>query len=281
MKIIDVSNYQGNIDWKMVKADGVEGVIIRAGWGKGNVDPKFKKNIDGAISVGMNVGIYWFSYAYTVDMAKKEVEYCDKVINPWKACINLPVFFDWEYDSMNWAKKNGVTPGKQLITDMNLAFCDGIAKLGYKSGYYLNQDYSKNYIDESKLKAHKRWFAKYTVVEQKDCYLWQYSSKGRVAGINGNVDMDKLFDTDGVKEEPKEEQKEEQKTGLEGIAMPVIKKGSRGKAVKIWQIIIGVNADGIFGQKTLEATLNFQKKKKLEVDGIVGKNTWKAGLESV
>lgn len=216
MKVLDVSVYQGDIDWKKVKADGVEGVIIRAGYGKGNIDQKFKKNIEGAIAVGLNIGAYWFSYAYTVSMARNEGTFFHSVIKKYKDKINLPVFFDWEYDSMNWAKKNGVTPDKALITEMNRAFCERMADFGYISGYYLNLDYSKNYIDEKKLKAYKRWFARYTVTEQKDCYLWQYTSKGRVAGISGNVDMNKLF---GAVESV---QPEKEKKSNEEIAQEVI-----------------------------------------------------------
>lgn len=284
MRVLDVSNYQGDIDWKKVKADGIEGVIIRAGWGKGNVDPKFIQNIAGASAEGLNIGIYWFSYAYTVQMAKHEAIYCHATIGNYRSRINLPVFYDWEYDSMRWAEKNGVKPGKNLITEMNMEFCRAITEIGYKAGYYLNLDYSKNYIDESRLNAYKRWFARYTTTEQKDCYLWQYTSKGRVQGINGNVDMNILHDTTDtvtvIPDPVEEQQKNNGKVEVE-YDMPVIKKGSRGKAVKIWQIIVGVEADGVFGAKTLEATKEFQRKKKLVIDGIVGEKSWKAGLDSV
>ena len=282
MKVIDVSEYQGDVIWPMVKEDGVIGTVIRAGYGKKNEDPKFRRNAEGAIAAGISVGIYWFSYAYTEEMARSEAVACANLIGQYKAGINMPVFFDWEYDSMNWAKKHGVTPGKDLITRMILAFCQKITELGYEAGYYLNQDYARNYVDETKLTAYKRWFAKYTVTEQKNCWLWQYTSKGRVLGISGNVDVNRLY---GTVEMPatQTQQDTQPAAGVEGeeINVRMIKKGSRGKAVKIWQIIVGVEADGIFGKQTHDATIAFQQKKHLEVDGIVGKNTWKAGLESV
>lgn len=277
MKIIDVSQYQGNIDWNKVKAAGVQGVIIRAGWGKGNVDPKFHQNAEAATAAGLNVGIYWFSYAYTVQMAKQEAVYCHSVIGKYQNKINLPVFFDWEYDSMRWAEKNGKKPDRTLITAMIMEFCAKIKELGYKTGYYLNQDYAKNHVDETKLRIYKRWFAKYTTTEQKDCYLWQYTSKGTVDGIKGNVDVNRLWNLeDAVEVAPVQ-----QATMEEEYDMREIRRGSRGKAVKIWQIIVGADPDGIFGAKTEAATKEFQKKKGLVVDGIVGKNSWKAGLESV
>lgn len=191
-KIIDVSKWQGVINWDRVKATGITGTIIRAGYGAGTADAKFKANIEGAIRVGMDIGIYWFSYAYTTDMARREALHCNDFIAPYKDKINLPVFFDWEYDSAKAAGKAGVNCNKTLITAMNRSFCEEIEKLGYVAGYYLNLDYSKNKIDESQLTKYKRWFARYVKAEQKNCYLWQYSSNGKVDGISGDVDMNIL-----------------------------------------------------------------------------------------
>lgn len=194
MKMIDISKWQGTINFKKVKSAGIDGVVIRAGYGKGNHDPKFKEYVEGAIAAGIEyIGVYWFSYAYTVDMAKREAQYCNDVISDYKSHINLPVFFDWEYDSMNYAKKLGMKCNKTLITDMNISFCQRIKELGYEPGYYLNLDYSKNYIDESRLTGYKRWFAYYSSKRQSNCYLWQYSSSGKVNGISGNVDMNELI----------------------------------------------------------------------------------------
>lgn len=194
MKIIDVSVHQGNINWKKVKAAEVNGVIIRAGYGKGNVDGKLKVNIEGAIASGIKyIGVYWFSYAYTLDMARREAQFCNDIIAPYKKYLNLGVYFDWEYDSMNYAKKNGITPNKSLITDMNLYFCRKITDLGYKAGYYLNRDYSRNYIDDTKLKSYRRWYAWYNESQPTDCYVWQFTSSGRVSGIIGDVDLNKLM----------------------------------------------------------------------------------------
>lgn len=203
MKIIDVSKWQGAINFKKVKSAGIDGVVIRAGYGKGNNDPKFKDYIEGAIAAGIEyIGIYWFSYAYTVDMARREAQYCNDVISGYKNHINLPVFFDWEYDSMNYAHKVGVYPKKTLITDMNIAFCQRIKELGYEPGYYLNLDYSRNYIDVSRLTEFKKWFAYYSSTKQTNCYLWQYTSSGKVSGISGNVDMNELIGK--VEDQPKD-----------------------------------------------------------------------------
>jgi len=192
MKVIDVSYHQGNIDFNKVRQDGVEGVIIRGGYGNGNIDKQFHRYITDAIKTGLHIGIYWFSYAYTIQMADVEAKHCIKLIEQYRKYIDLPVFFDWEYDSFKYAGKHGISPDKQLITGMNAVFCQVIYNAGYKAGYYLNLDYSKHYIDESKLRLYKRWFARYTNIPQTNCYMWQYSSKGTVNGITGNVDMDIL-----------------------------------------------------------------------------------------
>ena len=207
MKIIDVSEHNGKIDFNKVKADGIEGVIIRAGYGKGNVDKTFTSNITGAIKAELHIGIYWFSYAFTEDMARREARFCNDIIAPYKVNIDLPVFFDWEYDSMKYAKKNNVAADKDLITKMTKAFCEEITSLGYVAGYYLNLDYSKNYYDEDQLSEYKRWFARYVKTEQKDCYLWQNSNKGTVDGISGSVDTDVLMvEMDVETPEPKIEE---------------------------------------------------------------------------
>jgi LysM repeat protein len=191
-KLIDVSTWNENINYNTAKASGISGVIIRAGFGSSTVDNEFVNHITGAIKAGLHIGIYWFSYAYTTSAARQEAEFCNSVISKYKDKIDLGVYFDWEYDSMNYARNNGVYPDRNLITQMNVEFCKRITELGYKAGYYLNLDYSRNYIDESKLKGYLRWFAYYGE-QQNDCYIQQYTSTGRVNGVNGNVDMNWLI----------------------------------------------------------------------------------------
>lgn len=193
MLVLDLSEHNGRVNFDKVKAGEAAGLIIRAGYGRGNTDKRFKDYIKGAIDAGFEyLGIYWFSYAFSVDMARKEAEYCDRLISPYKHRLNLGVYFDWEYDSMTYARKVGKYPNKAMITDMTLAFCEEITELGYKAGYYLNQDYARNYVDETRLTAYRRWFAKYTNIKQSDCYMWQYSSTGKIDGINTNVDVNRL-----------------------------------------------------------------------------------------
>ena len=192
-KMIDVSSWQGNINWNKVKADGVTGVIIRAGFANDTVDNKFINNINGAIRAGIHIGIYWFSYAYTNAMARREAEFCIKTLAPYKKYIDMPVFFDWEYDSMRYARKCGEYPGRSLVTSMTKAFCERIRSAGYMAGVYYNYDYKVNYYDFSQLTACFKWYALYTNERANGADIQQYSSSGHVDGISGNVDMNRCY----------------------------------------------------------------------------------------
>lgn len=210
MKIIDISEHNGKIDFSKVKNDGIEGVIIRAGYGKGNADKYFVRNINGVIKNKLHMGIYWFSYAYTKEMAKREARYCNDLIQTYKLNIDLPVFFDWEYDSMRYAKKNKAEVDKALIVAMTKAFCDEITELGYTAGYYTNHDYfNQFYKGASSLKKYKIWFADYEN-EYKDCYIQQTSASRVISGIDGKVDTD-ILRGEIYKESPSEAQGEPQK----------------------------------------------------------------------
>lgn len=288
MVILDISHHHGSIDWSKAKAAGVGGAIIRAGRGSSGADRMFTTHIKGAIAEGVPVGVYYFSYAYTTKMARREAARCLEIIKPYKDKIVLPVFFDWEYDSMSYARKNGVKPGRDLITEMHKAFLEPIELAGYRGGYYSNKDYiASGYIDRKALRGYVFWFARYTSTIQTDCDLWQFTESGKLQGVPGAFDLSRVMNPAimaGIQTTAAPKKKTARKTKVDilgGISMRTIKKGSTGKAVKVWQIIVGVTDDGIFGEKTEAATRAFQKKKKLKDDGIVEADDWKAGLQSV
>ena len=189
VKGIDVSKHQGSIDWEKVKKAGVQFAMIRAGFGRNNIDPQFKRNITECNRLGIPCGVYWFSYAYTEAMAKKEAAYCLAAIKPYK--IEYPVCFDLEYDTVKFAKTKGVTINKYLAYKLVRAFCSGIEKAGYYAMNYSNQDYLKNMFPEDTTKEYDLWYAYYhEKSNRKDAGIWQYSSTGKVDGITGNVDLD-------------------------------------------------------------------------------------------
>ena len=202
-QIIDISTWNGAVDFEKVKAAGIEGVILRAGFGNGTLDNEFIGNINRAIDAEMKyIGAYWFGYAFSADMAVKEAIECDKILEKYKDWLNLGVFYDWEYDSENYAKKHRVTPTRDLVTIMNKAFCNKITELGYVAGYYLNYDYSTRLIDESQLTTYRRWFASWGDIKP-DAFIWQYAEDGKISGLSGNFDMNYLLE-EVPNEEPSE-----------------------------------------------------------------------------
>ena len=187
LKGIDVSQWQGNIDWQKVKGAGVQFAMLRAGYGRNNLDTKFHRNAQGAAAAGIPVGLYWFSYALNVEIARKEAQYAVELAKKYK--ITWPIAYDLEYDTVSYAVKNGVTITKSLATQMAIAFCEEIKRLGYIPMVYTNLDYLNRYFDRSKL-PYDLWYAQYaSTASVADKEIWQYSSKGSVPGIAGNVDM--------------------------------------------------------------------------------------------
>jgi len=207
-KGIDVSKHNGKIDWAKVKASGIEFAMIRAGYGTSNVDDQFKRNISECNRLGIPCGVYWFSYAYTEAMAKKEALACLAAIKPYK--VSYPVAFDFEYDSVNYAAKKGTRVNKELASKVAHAFCKVVEGAGYYVLNYANQDFLTNYFDASVRKAYDLWLAKWpktpNLKSPPDCGMWQYSSTGSVPGINGNVDLNAAYkDYESIIAKPKTE----------------------------------------------------------------------------
>lgn len=191
---IDVSKWNGDINWPNVKKAGIQFAIIRAGYGQNTIDYQFKKNIQGCIDNDIYVGIYWFSYALNDDMAIKEAKKCIKVIEPYRDQIKLGVWFDYEYDSVAYATRNGVHINRAKCTSITYAFCKEITKAGYDAGIYTNLDFINNYYTKEILDEYDIWLAIWNnnvkSVYKDKCLVWQYTDNGRVKGIVGKVDMD-------------------------------------------------------------------------------------------
>lgn len=188
-KGIDISAWQGAPDFAKVKADGVQFVIARAGYGSNNIDKQFKRNAAECNRVGIPFGVYWFSYALTAAQAAQEAHYCLEAVKPYR--LEYPVFFDLEYDTVRYAKDNGVTITKALATQMATAFCAEIEKAGYYAANYANNDYLSHMLDQGVLSRFDLWYAWYnSTCNRSDAGVWQYGSTGKVNGISGNVDVD-------------------------------------------------------------------------------------------
>ncbi|WP_099468573.1 GH25 family lysozyme [Konateibacter massiliensis] len=192
---IDISVHNGNVNVKKVKEDGYQYIIIRSGYGQNNIDQKFTPNAQACINLDMPMGVYWFSYAYTVEMAKQEALYAIEAVKKYKA--KCPIAYDLEYDSVRYARTKGVEITKSLATSMAKAFLSEVEKAGYIPVLYTNSDYEKNYFDMKQFIGIHKWYAHYkdaiSTTEKERASIWQKSSTGKVRGITGNVDINEFY----------------------------------------------------------------------------------------
>ena len=196
-KGIDVSEWQGTIDWDKVKAAGIEFAMIKAGSGRNRVDPEFKRNISECNRLGIPCGVYWFSYAYTEELAHNEAKYCLEAIAPYK--LDYPVAFDFEYDSVNNAAKLGIEITREMASSFARAFLEDIEAARYYAMLYTNSDYLKRYFDQDLAKRYDVWLAMWQAnpnLNDKPTQaggIWQYSDTGNVPGISERVDLDAAY----------------------------------------------------------------------------------------
>lgn len=193
---IDVSYYQGNIDWKKVKNSGVEFVIIRVGYrGYGSAgtlveDPKFKTYLDGATKAGLKVGVYFYTQAITTAEAKAEAKFVLDRIKGYS--LQMPVYYDIESVDYDTGRLDSAGLSKSQKTALCTAFCDTIIKSGYSAGVYANYTWLNYYIDGAGLgKKYPIWLAHYTSNTNYDqrMDMWQYSGSGTVSGISAYTDV--------------------------------------------------------------------------------------------
>lgn len=189
-KGIDVSSWQGRIDWAKVKADSVEFAMIRAGWGTEKVDPYFVANAQGCAAQGIPFGVYWFIYCTDDASAKKNAKACLEAVS--KVRLTYPVCADFEYDSISYANKNGVNVTKQNASRWVKLFLDKIKDSGYIVANYTNLDFRNRYFNDDVNKNYDLWYAYWgsASATTNGAPIWQYTSKGAVPGVAGNVDMD-------------------------------------------------------------------------------------------
>lgn len=193
---IDVSYYQGNIDWKKVKNSGVEFVIIRVGYrGYGSAgtlveDPKFKTYLDGAAKAGLKVGVYFYTQAITTAEAQEEAKFVLDRIKGYS--LQMPVYYDIESVDYDTGRLDSAGLSKAQKTALCTAFCDTIIKSGYSAGVYANYTWLNYYIDGAGLgKKYPIWLAHYTSNTNYDqrMDMWQYSGSGTVSGISAYTDV--------------------------------------------------------------------------------------------
>jgi len=289
MNGIDIAGHQKGINLAIVPCDFV---LIKATQGKTFVNPEFSKQIIQALSLGKYVGVYHYANGAGVDV---EADHFIDVVRPYLGKVILCV--DWENN-----KKDGKNDNPMFAAG-NYKYCEQLLvaiekKTGIKPFLYMSKSVARQFKWEVG-RHFPFWCAQYKKTPPSNyvanpwtddkgwgawngCKIFQYTSKGRLSGYNGDLDLDIAY-MDGAEwlsyAQGKVIVKEPEDHG--SFDLPVIRRGSSGKAVKLWQVILGIDPDGLFGIITQEETRQFQLEHDLKVDGIVGAKSWKAGMESV
>ena len=312
-KGIDVSHYQGNVNWEKVKPQ-IDFAILRMGLGDdipSQDDKQFERNYAECVRLGIPFAVYFFSYAVNKAKVQTEIAHIKRLLNGKK--INAPVYIDVENTrGLDWRKISNA----ELLGIMQ-EFNAQLNALGYKMGIYSSRSaFWNEKMTDKWYDGISKWVAEYgdKVNNFNRTYdIWQHTSKGRIDGISGNVDMNVMYNSIFTAEQPKPAPK----------PTPAPKPSNKNAAVKEWQTAaiadgfkfpkygadgvwgaecesvakaavckkrltytnrnltktvqrkVGVKADGMFGRDTDRAVRNYQKANGLAVDGCVGINTWK------
>lgn len=193
-KGIDVSYANGSIDWTKVKKAGIEFAIIRSTFGSNlpsQIDSQFFQNAQGCVKNKIPFATYHFAYFVNEQKAKEEADFAIKKANEYKQYVKF-IVLDVEEDSERYANNMGYKPD---WTACSIAFMERVKSAGYTPVLYSNYSWLKHKYNFDKLKNYKLWYAAPDVSKPTyDCAVWQYSWKGKVSGISGDVDMNYLYD---------------------------------------------------------------------------------------
>lgn len=193
-KGIDVSYANGNIDWSKVKGSGIEFAILRSTFGSespSQIDSQYFQNAQGCVKNNIPFATYHFAYFVNEQTAKDEADFAIKKANEYKNYIKF-IALDVEEDSVRYAKNMGYNPD---WTTCSITFMERVKAAGYTPVLYSNYNWLKNIFNYNKLKNYKLWYAAPDAQSPAyTCAIWQYSWKGKVNGISGDVDMDYLYD---------------------------------------------------------------------------------------
>lgn len=281
MKIIDISKFN-EIENYAKLFNSVDGIILRLGIrgygkeGKLSLDSTFTQRIQKVIESGLPWGVYFFPQSLNSAESTEEGFFIVDTLNKYDTSnMSLGIWLDSEK-----AEPNGKGRADNLTKEERTAFLNDIIHIvkGYfsKCGIYASSSWFKDHLNMKNLNC-PFWVAQYgkntgdipETVPNIPYEIWQYTSKGKVDGVNGFVDLNIM----------KESETEVKKDCKFFASLPTLKKGSRGKFVRIWQSIIGAKVDGIFGSETEKYTKSWQEVNDLTPDKIVGRKTWKKALE--
>ena len=304
-KGIDVSEFQGKIDWEKVKNDGIEFAILRCGYGmdfSNQDDVEYERNANECERLGIPYGVYLMSYANTVEKARSEAKHVLRLIEGRK--ISLGVWHDIEDNGTSGAIN------KETLTNIINTFCNTIKNAGHRVGVYASLNWLENKIERIIRDNYDIWVAQYySKCEYEGKYImWQHTSSGKVNGISTNVDMNILYedlpvinnnDNNNSKTNNSEIVKSLQKAlnkdyncglDVDGIIGPLTTKAVNNNMVRNFTVgefakwvqerliakgysLNNFGVDGRYGNESEKKVKEFQANCGIDVDGIVGINT--------
>lgn len=304
-KGIDVSEFQGKIDWEKVKNDGIEFAILRCGYGmdfSNQDDVEYERNANECERLGIPYGVYLMSYANTVEKARSEAKHVLRLIEGRK--ISLGVWHDIEDNGTSGAIN------KETLTNIINTFCNTIKNAGHRVGVYANLNWLENKIEKTIKDNYDIWVAQYySKCEYEGKYImWQHTSSGKVNGISTNVDMNILYedlpvinnnDNNNSKTNNSEIVKSLQRAlnkdyncglNIDGIIGPLTTKAVNNNMVRNFTVgefakwvqerliakgysLNEFGVDGRYGNESEKKVKEFQANCGIDVDGIVGINT--------
>ena len=304
-KGIDVSEFQGKMDWEKVKNDGIEFAILRCGYGmdfSNQDDVEYERNANECERLGIPYGVYLMSYANTVEKARSEAKHVLRLIEGRK--ISLGVWHDIEDNGTSGAIN------KETLTNIINTFCNTIKNAGHRVGVYANLNWLENKIEKTIKDNYDIWVAQYySKCEYEGKYImWQHTSSGKVNGISTNVDINILYedlpvinnnDNNNSKTNNSEIVKSLQRAlnkdyncglDVDGIIGPLTTKAVNNNMVRNFTVgefakwvqerliakgysLNEFGVDGRYGNESEKKVKEFQANCGIDVDGIVGINT--------
>lgn len=224
IKGVDVSEHNGEVDYDYLISQGVKFSIVRFGFGAKRADYHYKANVENALAKGLDVGAYWLIYALDEAGARKNAEMFCELLEPYKGKLTYPIYADFEYDSEDYMRKNGVSPTIKKNTAIVKAFCEVVENHGWYVANYANPDYINNHFDNSQLEKYDLWLAHYGVSKPSiDCAMWQYGDEWGLDADICYVDYPTIIRQAGKNGfTPIEKKKEEISVDIDDLARRVL-----------------------------------------------------------
>lgn len=265
LKGIDISSHQGDINWEKVKGQ-IDFAIIRCGYGMDlqmQDDSNFIRNVEECIRLGIPFGVYLFSYADTIEKAESEANHVLRLVEPYKNNLSYGIWYDLE-------DKIQEKLTKEELSRIISIFCEKITNNGYNVGIYANNYWLRTKIETEIKQKYEIWSAGYGTndgsaqedakYQHKNVVMWQFTSKGKIDGINGNVDLDYLYKEINVENVENVEKPVENLTNNENVVETagtyIVKSGDNLTTIAkkyhmSWQTLYENNRNTIGGNPNL------------------------------